>query len=392
MISVTEAKQLINENISPLQPVLKSLETVSGHILSADVFGAHDIPAFRQSSMDGYAIRFEDKDKELDLIGEMAAGTSHNLVLKAAQASRIFTGAPLPDGADTVVMQEKTIRNGNTVRFDDDKLVLGANVRQIGSEIGAGNLAMQKGDLLSPAALAFLAGIGIHQVEVYPMPKVALILTGNELQKPGTPLNFGQVYESNSYSLSAALHKEGINELEVLTAEDSLEKLTDILKSALKNNDVVLLTGGVSVGDYDFVLQASADCGVEQIFHKVKQKPGKPLFFGKQRDKVIFGLPGNPSSVLNCYYNYVVPAINKLAKKENSIKEFSAELTHPYKKPKGLTHFLKGNYKNGKATPLGAQESYRLSSFAQANCLIQLDEERDNYDAGEMVNVILIQD
>jgi len=390
MICVEEAKKLISENISPLKSMLKPLEESSEHILAQDVFGVYDIPAFRQSSMDGYAIIFNDKDKEIDLVGEMAAGTANQFTLKSGETSRIFTGAPLPEGADTVVMQEKTTENNNKISFNDEKLVLSANVRQVGSEIRSGELAMQKGDLLTPAALAFLAGIGISEVEVYPMPKVAIILTGNELQQPGFPINFGQVYESNSYSLSAALKKESIHDIEILKAEDTLEKLTEVLKSALENNDIVLLTGGVSVGDYDFVIKAAGDCGVKQIFHKVKQKPGKPLFFGKQKDKVIFGLPGNPSSVLNCYYNYVVPAVKMLSNKQNSILEISAELTHNYTKPKGLTHFLKGNYKDGKATPLGAQESYRLSSFAQANCLIQLKEEQENFSSGEIVNVILI--
>ena len=390
MISVEEAKNLIGKNISPLESILKPLEESSEHILAQDVFGHYDIPAFRQSSMDGYAIIFDDKVRELDLIGEMAAGTVNQLILKNGETSRIFTGAPLPDGADTVVMQERIIRKGNRISFADDKLVLGANVRQVGAEIRAGEKAMQRGDLLAPAALAFLAGIGISEVEVYPMPKVAIILTGNELQQPGQLLNFGQVYESNSYSLSAALKKEGISDIEVLKAEDTLEKLTEVLKLALESKDIVLLTGGVSVGDYDFVLQAAANCGVKQIFHMVKQKPGKPLFFGKLNDKVIFGLPGNPSSVLNCYYNYVVPAVKMLSNKQNSIIEIMAELTHDYKKPVGLTHFLKGNYKAGKATPLGAQESYRLSSFAQANCLIQLNEGQENFNAGETVNVILI--
>lgn len=390
MISVEEAKKLVGKHVLPLKPILKPLDDSSEHILAQDVFGPYDIPAFRQSSMDGYAISFDDKDRELDLAGEMAAGTVNQLILKNGEAIRIFTGAPLPEGADTVVMQERIIRKGNKISFADDKLVPGANVRQVGAEIRAGEKAMQRGDLLTPAALAFLAGIGISEVKVYPMPKVAIILTGNELQQPGRSLNFGQVYESNSYSLSAALKKEGIFDIEVLKAEDTLEKLTEVLKLALESKDIVLLTGGVSVGDYDFVLQAAANCGVKQIFHKVKQKPGKPLFFGKQNDKVIFGLPGNPSSVLNCYYNYVVPAIKMLSNKQNSVMEIMAELTHDYKKPAGLTHFLKGNYKTGKATPLGAQESYRLSSFAQANCLIQLNEGQENFNAGETVNVILI--
>ncbi|RYD69556.1 MAG: molybdopterin molybdenumtransferase MoeA, partial [Sphingobacteriales bacterium] len=325
-----------------------------------------------------------------ELVGEMAAGTGNQLSLKSCQAIRIFTGAPLPDGADTVVMQEKTTVNNNKISFYDEKLTLGSNVRQVGSEIRSGELAMQKGDLLTPAAVAFLAGIGINEVEVYPLPKVAIILTGDELQQPGRPLNFGRVYESNSYSLSAALKRETIGDIEILKAEDTLEKLTAVLKLALKNNDVVLLTGGVSVGDYDFVIKAAVNCEVMQIFHKVRQKPGKPLFFGKQNDKVIFGLPGNPSSVLNCYYNYVVPSIKKLSNKENNIQEINAVLTHDFTKPKSLTHFLKGNYKAGNATPLGAQESYRLSSFAQANCLIQLNEGQEYFSAGEIVNVILI--
>ena len=390
MISVDEAKQLISDHVSSLKPILKPLQESAEHVLSNDIFAAFDIPAFRQSSMDGYAIIFADKRENLDLVGEMAAGTANTLTVTKGQASRIFTGAPLPDGADTVVMQEKTWRKNNTISFEDEQLILGANVRAIGSEIRVGELAMRKGDCLSPAALAFLAGIGIDEVEVYPMPRVAIILTGNELQRPGLALSFGQVYESNSYSLVAALNKEGISEIEVLTAEDTLEGLTTVLEATLAKNDVVLLTGGVSVGDYDFVLQAADKCGVKQIFHKVKQKPGKPLFFGKKDDQVIFGLPGNPSSVLNCYYNYVVPAIKLLSNKENSIKTVTAELSHNHKKNKGLTHFLKGNYKDGKATPLGAQESYRLSSFAQANCLIQMNEIKEDFLAGEMVNVILI--
>lgn len=390
MISVEEARKLIGDHISPLKPVLKSLQEVADHILSEDITAAFDIPAFRQSSMDGYAIIFDDVHEELNLIGEMAAGTAQKLILFKGQTSRIFTGAPLPEGADTVVMQEKTSKKDDSITFDDQRLVRGANVRQIGSEIRTGELAMAKGDLLSPAALAFLAGIGVSEVMVYPSPSVAIILTGNELQQPGLPLQFGQVYESNSYSLAAALKNEGIFNVEILKAEDSLETLTAVLKEALVRNDVVLLTGGVSVGDYDFVLQAAANCGVNQIFHKVKQKPGKPLFFGKKEDKVVFGLPGNPSSVLNCYYNYVVPALNQLSNKAKSIRSIQAELTHPYQKPPGLTHFLKGNYEDGKATPLGAQESYRLSSFAQANCLIQLNEGQENFVAGETINVILI--
>ena len=390
MITVEEAKKLVKENTVSLTPVILSLKEASEHILATDIYSAFDIPAFRQSSMDGYAIMFADKETELTLIGEMAAGTHQSITLQKGQTSRIFTGAPLPESADTVVMQEKIIRAKDKIKVQDDRLSLGLNVRAKGSEIKSGALAMNKGVLLSPAAIGFLAGIGITEVEVYQMPKISIILTGNELQKPGLPLSFGQVYESNSYSLSAALQKEGIYDIEILTAEDNLETLTNVIASALKNSDVILLNGGVSVGDYDFVIKAATACGIQQIFHKVKQKPGKPLFFGKKGNKLVFGLPGNPSSVLSCYYNYVLPALKILSNKAYNIIIISAELTHTYKKPAGLTHFLKGQYSNGKATPLNAQESYRLSSFAVANCLICLNQEQENFEAGETVNILLI--
>lgn len=152
----------------------------------------------------------------------------------------------------------------------------------------------------------------------------------------------------------------------------------------------MLLTGGVSVGDYDFVIEAAAHCGIKQIFHKVKQKPGKPLFFGTKDQKLIFGLPGNPSSVLSCYYNYVLPSIKALSHKSNSVIEVQAKLTHSYSKAAGLTHFLKGKYENGLVTPLSAQESYRLSSFAQANCLICLDETQEYFKENDILTVMIL--
>ncbi|WP_316824090.1 gephyrin-like molybdotransferase Glp [Pedobacter miscanthi] len=390
MISVKEAKDLIFQHISPLNPVTIDLAQAAGCILAADVYAKFDIPAFCQSSMDGYAIKFEDHEQELALIGEMAAGTASNITIQHGQTSRIFTGAPLPEGADTVVMQEKTTRLGKTITLHDPNLKLGLNTRDSGSEIKAGALAMEKGSLLSPAAIGFLAGIGINKLSIYPMPKVSVIVTGKELQEPGKTLQFGQVYESNSYSLSAALKHEGIDQITVYEADDELEILKKVLQTALINSDVVLLTGGVSVGDYDFVIEAAALCGIKQVFHKVKQKPGKPLFFGTKDQKLIFGLPGNPSSVLSCYYNYVLPAVKALSQKINSVMEVQAELTHPYSKQAGLAHFLKGKYENGEVTPLNAQESYRLSSFAQANCLICLNETQKHFEKGDILPIMIL--
>ncbi|UKT62261.1 molybdopterin molybdotransferase MoeA [Pedobacter mucosus] len=390
MINVTEAKALVKENALALNPVKIHLSLAASHILAEDVFAICDIPAFRQSSMDGYAIKFADKDLTLKLSGEMAAGTEANFTILNGETARIFTGAPLPDGADTVVMQEKIATVNDEVSVLDEKLKLGANVRAKGSEVKTNALAMQKGNLLTPAAIGFLAGIGITEVSVYPMPKVSIIVTGKELQQPGNKLNFGQVYESNSFSLKAALKIAGIENVHVFQADDELDILKNILDEAMQISDVVLLTGGVSVGDYDFVIEATHLCEVDEIFHKVKQKPGKPLYFGKKNQQLVFGLPGNPSSVLNCFYNYVLPAIYSLSNKVNAVKEIKAKLAAAYQKPAGLTQFLKGFYEDGFATPLNAQESYRLSSFAQANCLIVLTETQENFQEGEIVNVLLL--
>jgi len=336
MISVSEAKAIIAESITALSPAELPLTEAAHHVLAHDVIATIDIPAFEQSSMDGYAIRFADKYSSLKISGEMTAGTAENLSINAGEAARIFTGAPLPNGADTVVMQEKTVIQNNQLYLQDEGLKQGSNVRNKGAEIKAGRLAIQQGSYLSPAAIGFLAGIGVTKLAVYPMPSVCIIVTGKELQTPGNVLSAGQVYESNSYSLRAALQQAGINNAKVIQADDDLDVLKTILADALINSDAVLLTGGVSVGDYDFVIEATKQCGVQQGFHKVKQRPGKPLYFGMKNAKPVFGLPGNPSSVLSCFYHYVLPALEGLSNKKNSLQKVSSSLTKNFNKLKGL--------------------------------------------------------
>ena len=390
MIGVSTAKDIIEQHIERLNPVELSLVEAAGHVLAADNYASFDIPSFDQSSMDGYALQYTESKNSLKVTGEMAAGSSHNLRINYGEAARIFTGAPLPDGTDTVVMQEKVELNNGSVLITDTALVKGANVRLKGAEIKTGALALPQQAYLTPAAIGFLAGIGVARVLVYPMPSVSIIVTGNELQKPGKALLPGQVYESNSYSLSTALQQTGIKDITIFYAEDDLIVLKNTLQQALEKSDLVLLTGGVSVGDYDFVVKAAELCDVKQLFHKVKQKPGKPLYFGMKNQKVIFGLPGNPSSVLSCFYNYVFLAIQLLSGKKGGLNTVSAKLTKPYAKAAGLTHFLKGIYNDGFVTPLSAQESFKLSSFAHADCLICLEEDHADYSEGALVTVYLL--
>jgi len=360
--------------------------------LAEDVYASGDIPAFPQSSMDGYAFSFEGwkKHKKIKIVGEVVAGSNENITLEPGNAVRIFTGAAVPTGADTVIKQEKTKTHSEELIIEDDALQPGASVRPKGSEIKAGALALEKGSTLSPAAIGFLAGIGTAEVKVYPNPSISIIITGNELQQPGRRLEYGQVYESNSFALKAVLKQLEIENVQISYANDKPEIVTSSLQKALQQSDVVLLTGGISVGDYDFVLQAATKCGVEKLFHKVKQRPGKPLYFGKKNNKLVFGLPGNPSSVLTCFYQYVIPAIEKLSNRKRLLKIVRAPLSRPFQKTALLTHLLKGIYDGNTVTPLDAQESYRLSSFATANCLIQVDEEITACKEGEFVTVYLL--
>ena len=225
---------------------------------------------------------------------------------------------------------------------------------------------------------------------VFPRPAISIILTGDELCQPGQQLEYGQVYESNSYALLAALKNIHISNIKVFTAKDNLKTLSEVFRQALASSDAVLLTGGVSVGDYDFVLRAAEINGIEQIFHKIKQKPGKPFYFGKKGDQVIFGLPGNPASVLSCFYEYVLPALGKMSNQKTDLIQLNVPSKTPLKKAAGLSHFLKGFYDGVSVRQLGAQESFRLSSFAKANCLILLDEDRTEYSEGEMVEIHLL--
>src|SRR6187401_556673 len=392
MISVIDAKKIISENVSSLEPVTLLLQGSVGLILAEDVYASMDIPAFPQSSMDGYAFSFEGwkNNKRLKIAGEVAAGTKETVTVDPKNAVRIFTGAAVPAGADTVIMQEKVQIENGELKIEDETIQQGNSVRLKGSEIKAGELALEKESVLSPAAIGFLAGIGITEVKVYPNPSITIVITGNELQQPGEPLQLGQVYESNSFALKAVLQQLHIESIQILYALDKPEIITDTLKKALEQSDVVLLTGGISVGDYDFVLQAATECGVEKLFHKIKQRPGKPLYFGKKGNKLVFGLPGNPSSVLTCFYQYVIPVLERVSKRKIGLKTIKAPLAKPFQKNTSLTHFLKGFYDGETVASLDAQESYRLSSFAKANCLIQVDEDATTLKEGELVDVYLL--
>ena len=388
MIPVSEARRLVRENTSRLGAALMPLEQALGLSLAEDVASPIDIPAFPQSSMDGYAFALESLSGHggLKVIGTLAAGTDLPMRLQSGEAARIFTGAPLPEGADTVAMQEKCTRDGDLLRIEETPSK-GANVRLPGTEAARGAVALAAGQTLTPAAIGFLSGLGLTEARVYPTPSVSILVTGDELQEPGRPLRFGQVYESNSRSLTAALRMMGVGRIRKAVCPDDRETLRETLETELEASDLVLLTGGVSVGDYDFVAGAAEACGVEKVFHRVRQKPGKPLFFGVRQGKPVFGLPGNPASVLTCFYEYVTLALDEMSARKQTLRTSHAKLMHAVRKPAGLTHFLKARHEDGTVTVLDGQESYKLNAFAMSDCLVVLDEETTACEAGTIVQI-----
>ncbi len=393
MISVEEAYSLILKNAKVLKPSTSSLSDALGSVVAKTILSPIDLPLFNQSAMDGYAFLYSDyaNKKQIKIIGEVAAGKAFDKQLISGQGVRIFTGANVPVGADTVVMQEKAAVKDNALVITDTAISKGANIRKTGSQIKRGQIALPKGSLITPGGVGYLAAMGITTMATFPQPKITVVVTGSELKKPGKPLIKGEIYESNSFALESALKSIGINVHKVISIPDSFKQTVTVLRRAINDSDLILVTGGISVGKYDFVGAALTELGVKNIFYKIKQKPGKPLFFGKNDETLVFGLPGNPAAVLSCFYEYVYPAINAMCgKKDVFLRKVKLAITVDYPKKSGLSFFLKGKTSEFTVTPLDGQESYILSSFAVADCLIYLPAEAEAIKAGEMVEVHLL--
>lgn len=388
MNSVSEAVQLIKQHAIHSNRDEVSLMDTLGCVAAETIVAPTDTPPFDNSAMDGYAFSFEHWDKKtpLQVVGEIRAGTNSDYRLKAQEASRIFTGAPIPEGADTVVMQEKTERSENLLSISDPNIQANLNIRLQGSQTKMGDLALPKDQLITPASISYLAGMGIEKVQVYKKPTVGIILTGKELVKPGQTLKKGQIYESNGFGLQAGLRNLQIETASILTVDDKEEELVNAIQNMLQY-DILILTGGVSVGNYDLVPASLQQCGVKKVFHKLKQKPGKPIYFGSHSKGIVFGLPGNPAAVMSCFYNYVQVAIG-LFMKRDFVKKSQLPLEKEYTKKPGLTYFLKGKTTQNGVEILGSQLSYMLNSFAVADCLVELEEDRENFEKGTLVDVL----
>lgn len=389
MISVQQALQVLEEKAKALKPVTLPILDCTGLVAVEKITAPVDVPGFDNSAMDGYAFRFEDFEKNipLNINYTIAAGNTDLPVLKKGEAARIFTGAPIPAGADTVIQQEICETSHGILAFSQE-IKQGSNIRKQGTQTPKGSSVLEKGNLLTPEYIGFLATFGISEIKVYPRPKVGIIVTGKELVQGGNPLKHGQIYESNSISLRAVLKKMNIEILFTEWVDDQREELLNCLQRNLGKTDVILFTGGISVGDYDFVKPVLEQLNAEEYFYKVRQKPGKPLYFGALDETYIWALPGNPASVLSCFHVYVKPFLNALSgQKASGKKQYGILLTPFHKKPE-MTQFVKVQMENNKIQILDHQLSYQMDAYVKANGYAVLKEGQEEFQTGEKVEFI----
>ncbi|HEY4618484.1 MAG TPA: molybdopterin molybdotransferase MoeA, partial [Flavobacterium sp.] len=300
------------------------------------------------------------------------AGDTHQVNLLPSQAIKIFTGAAVPDSAHAVIQIEKVSVIENILQLQEHPK-LGLNIRPIGEQNSEGDLALEKGSALNAAAIGFLAGLGFTSVKIFQKPTIGIVITGNELVKPGNELEYGKVYESNGVMLQTALRDAFFDTINLYEVNDDFKNTKAKLQQALSENDVVLVSGGISVGDYDFVAQALKELEVETLFYKVNQKPGKPLFAGKKKDKIVFALPGNPAACLTCFYVYVLPTLTIISGNAANYNQTSQKrITHNFSVNNSRCQFLKATVIGDAVTILSHQNSSMLNTFSLANALVYL--------------------
>ena len=390
MITVDEALNIVdNKTISSKKSTYLSVQDALGYVLSQDVLSPINMPPFRQSAMDGYAICIHESEK-YNLMGEIKAGDRKQMTLSIGEAVRIFTGAPVPDTANAVIMQEKVIDNGAEIELEIAPNI-GSNIRPFGEQIKAGEVALKEGSLINSATIGFLSSLGITSLKVYKKPSIGILVTGNELIEPGKPLDYGQVYESNSLMLQNALYKTGYKNTQTYKVPDDYRSTLLLINQIINNKDFLIVSGGISVGDYDYVGKALLEIKATQLFYKVKQKPGKPLFFGEKDNTYIFALPGNPAAALTCFYIYVWRCLERLSG-NNNFKPATIEAVSVSEiNLKGdRFQFLKAKFLNDKVEILEGQSSAMLNTFAVANALAYAPANLAKIEIGQKVKCLLI--
>jgi molybdopterin molybdotransferase len=394
MISVQDGQnQILAQIAGPTPPELLLLSHAPGRVLAEDVLAPFDVPPTDNSAVDGYAVSSADLPasgtRDLEVVAELPAGSVFEGALSPGQAIRIMTGAPMPRGADTAYPQEVVERRQERVRVGTMRK--GANVRMRGEDVQAGTVVVERGSVLRPQELGLLASLGRVQVQVHLRPRVALVSTGDEVVEPGTPRRPGQIYDANRFTLAASISACGGEVVDLGIVPDVREELRARLLEAAAAADVVVTSGGVSVGLYDFVKEVLDEIGAID-FWQVAMQPGRPLAFGRIGSARFFGLPGNPVASMLAFMLFVRPALHKLAGRRRLFPDtWEARATEAMPKKKGRREFKRGvlQWKDGgwQVRTTGPQGSGILSSMAAGNCLIVLEEPRGDVAPGELVLV-----
>lgn len=394
-ISVDEARALVLQHLPPPRTERVALAEALGRTLAEPVVSREAIPPFASSAMDGFAVKAADLASvpvSLPVVAEIPAGQVADAPLQAGQCMRIMTGAPVPEGADAVVPVEWTEEPANgsvTIRRAPDA---GQNVRPAGQDVAEGEAIVAQGAVVTPPVVGMLATLGYATVRVAVPPRVAVVSTGDELIDPDEELSPGRIRDSNAPALAAQVEASGGVPVYVLRARDTKASIRAVLDEA-QDADVLVLSGGVSVGDYDLVKQVLDERGLELLFWKVRQRPGKPLAFGLLGDTPVFGLPGNPVSSAMCFEQYVRPALATMLGRAEVLRPLHpATLAGPVRKVPALRYFTRGIARvedDGRivAGTTGPQGSNLYSSVVRANCIIHLPEGLEDPPAGTPISI-----
>jgi len=393
---VEEALQRIEDSITSITKNEElPIQDALNRTLTETVNSSINVPPYTNSAMDGYAVRGADLpdhgNKRFTLTGTVMAGKPIDQIIDAGECARIMTGAKMPEGTDTVIMQEHVSVDGNNINIGDQHKP-GQNVRHLGEDITRGQTVLDKGKRLTPADLGLLASLGIAKVRVSRNVRVAFFSTGDELVSVGKPLEEGQIYDSNRYTLHAMLQRFGADIVDLGVVKDDKQSIEDAFASAAQQADVLISTGGVSVGDADYVKETMEKLGSVK-FWKIAMKPGRPLAFGIINECLFFGLPGNPVSTMVTFYQFVLPALKKMqGVLETPSIMLQMRCTSSLRKVAGRIEYQRGVMEQTESgelvvTAVRGQGSHILSSMSKANCFIILPMECVGLESGSIVTV-----
>ncbi|HCG7303503.1 bifunctional molybdopterin-guanine dinucleotide biosynthesis adaptor protein MobB/molybdopterin molybdotransferase MoeA [Vibrio parahaemolyticus] len=397
-LSVVQGQEKILSLVNTVSEIEAcKIENAYGRVLAEHIISPVNVPQYTNSAMDGYAIRSDDVDRSsYQIVAEVMAGHAYDQPLEVGQAVKIMTGAPTPRNGDTVVMREQASQEGDKVTFNGSNIKAGQNVRQAGEDLAIGSDVFTAGTRLASPEMGMIASLGFGEANVFRKLRVAVFSTGDEVQAPGTEQKANSIYDSNRFTIMGMLEKLGCEILDFGILEDNEQLMIEALENASAQADVVMTSGGVSVGDADYIKLALDKLG--QIdFWRINMRPGRPLAFGQINNKPFFGLPGNPVAVMVSFINFVEPALRKMQGEQGwKPLKVNAIATENLRSRQGRTEFSRGIYElddTGRLTvrTTGKQGSGILRSMSEANCLIEISPAIDTVKAGESVTIIPLQ-